>query len=655
MKRGMIRGLLVVFGVLIMINIASAAIFVGQPGALYNVGDEFTLGVTLSPSEDVSGYLTAKLVCQEGSVELYKSPVSVVSGDQKDISISTTLSDSFIGNLTGTCLIRIDLEGEQVDSQTFEISSKANVYLEVAGIYFEPGKEVQVSGKATKANGNAINGYIQTVLSDLGLDIVRQVENGVFNFNFSVPENAKSGVYLLQANVYEKDEDGNAINYGKTSVEIRVNQVPKGIDVALSKQTIIPGEEMNYGIVLNDQAGDKISEDATLTIYSPDDSVFDTKIVKAGETYTWATKSNYAPGYWKIEAKARGLESKKMIYFESLEKASFRIANGTLIVVNEGNVPYNKPVQVSVGGKNRVIENLNINVNEEKSVKLTVSKNGEYTVVVNDGATNSDLGATLLTGRAIDYGEFINGQYSPIFWVVVVLILAVLVYYFYRKAVNRRYVGSVPRASSGAVRLMTASADENKLVDSGHRGEATVIALKIGNIEEIKGADSNAASTIKKAFDKIKANGGKIYADGVFRIIVFSQMVTKEADNNLRAVKMANEIASMLSDYNKKYGHRIDFGIGVNNGEMVGEVVGGSIKYTPIGNTVILAKRIADGASETLLLSGAVHRRVLGAVKCDKHGDYWKVNSIANRDRHSGFIEGFMKRQEPGKGFFPKK
>lgn len=658
MKKGLIIGSLFIIGIFMLIAVANAEIFVSQPNALYNVGDEFSLAVTLSPIENVNGYLSAKLLCQSGDVELYRNPVSVKAGDQKDVSITTTFSDSFIGNLTGKCLVRVTYENEQTESQTFEISNKANVYLEVAGIYFEPGKEVKVSGKATKANGNPINGYIQANLAELNLSIARQVSQGTFEFNFSVPENAKSGTYGLNVNVYEKDDSGNAVNYGKASVDIRVNQVPKGIDVALNKQTIIPGEEVTYEIVLDDQAGDRISDDVALTVYAPDESVFDNKVVKSGTAYQFKTETNYTPGYWKIEAKSRGLEAKKLLYIETLEKASFTMANGTLIVVNTGNVPYDKPVQVSIGGENKVIDSLGVGVNEERSVKLTVNEDGEYAVAVNDGSGNVDLGNAMLTGRAVDYEQVFNGKYSPAFWVIVVLILAGIVYYFYRKTGDRKYLGSVPKSYSAPVRLMsTEKPNEGKLVDSGQRGEAAVIALKIGNMEEIKsGADSNAPSTIRAALDKAKAAGGKIYADGSFRVIVFSQMVTKEADNNLRAVKIANEMAMMLSEYNKKYGHRIEFGIGINNGEMIGEYKEGTIKFTPIGNTTILAKRIAENSNENVLMSGGVHRRVLGGVKSEKvQGEYWKVNSIANRDRHSGFIDGFMKRQENGKDFFANK
>ncbi len=664
--------------VFFIVPMVSAEILVGQPNALYNLGDDFNLNITLSPANNAKGFFTAKLICSSttagdidvdsllediennetdsnetdvvesiledtyGEVEIYRSPENILGGTQKVISISTSLDSFFIGDLKGDCLISASYNNEVADSQSFGITKNINVELTIDGYAYDPGSAFQISGRALKGNNLPLDGFATISVPGLGLNISTIVEAGDFGVSVNIPSNAISGEYSIFVTAYEKDELDETINEGKATESIRVEQIVSNLGIALNEQSIIPGTDIIYTILLFDQAGNEVTDDVKVVVYDTDEEVYSEGLVKAGSAVTIPTQTNYIPGYWTIEAFYKELSARKAPYLEVLEKISSVMTNSTLTLTNIGNVIYDKEVEISIGEEKRV-ERVFLEIGESKSFELEAPA-GEYEISVSDGTNSENLGVSALTGKAVSVNESGGGIFSGLLfwlWLIIILIVIGILVYFYRRK-RKKMAGESPKIIGEPI------ASKEAPVTSGKREEAVVVALNIKNpqtVEESSGAGS-PLEAINSTLLKAKESNTKIYIDGEYRIILLTPSLTKSEDNTVEAVKIAQMIEKSLNSYNETASNKIEFGVGVNVGSMIVESKEGKFKFTSVGNTITLAKRIASQSKSEILISDPLHGRVAGKVKSVKtsDSDYRKVTRVVDRGRHSAFISKFKSR-----------
>ena len=633
-------------GVLIILYLAlaSAEIIVGHTDSIYNKGDEFNISITLSPSVNTNGFFSTKLVCDSGEVEVYKSPYSINAGQQKNIFISAPLDNFLIGNLEGSCYVRSDYGGESRNSQTFQITKKISVSFDLGGI-LEPGKGVEVSGGAVKANGQNLEGYVELIINDLNLSVSNIVAGGRFNLNISIPRNSPSGNHEVKVRVYEKDNAGKIINEGSSIGTVKIKQIIQEVDIAVNSGSIIPGNELIYKILAHDQAGASVSQDVSISIIKPDKSVFLNKVIKTEESQKLLIEGNYAPGNWKIETSLGDLENSKIFYIEEFQNASFRIENKSMIVMNIGNIIYDKPIEVIIGDVSQVVQ-IKLNVGETKRFRL-YAPDGDYSIKVKNGDKIEELGTISLTGTSVKitgndiYDVLSNKTYFLIGWILLFLILGGIGFYYYRKASKKSSFGITPKY----VQMSTAQASQN--ISQGQKQECVVISLKIKNIQTVE-RTPNTIETLDKALSLAKDYKAKIYSDRYYRTIIFSPSLTNNQDNSLLAVKTAQRMKDVINSHNRKFAQKIEFGIGVHIGDLIVESQAGSFKFSSLGSTISTSKKIAEKANAEALLSGEVYRKVMGIVKGEKiqGGDFWKINRIVDRDQHSEFIKRFMNKQQ---------
>ena len=81
---------------------------------------------------------------------------------------------------------------------------------------------------------------------------------------------------------------------------------------------------------------------------------------------------------------------------------------------------------------------------------------------------------------------------------------------------------------------------------------------------------------------------------------------------------------------------------------MIVEIRAGKTKFTPVGSTVIIAKKIAESANQQLWISDMLNRKVLKKIKAEAvpGQSYFKVNEITDRKQHEEFLKGFIKRNK---------
>jgi len=623
--------------ILTVMPLASAEILISQVGNVYNIGDELSVDITLAPSIYVNDFLRVDISCGTENVNIYNQPYEIDSGEEQDVSVIVpALEKSIIGSLIGNCHLQASYGEENVNSQDFILTNEININLNLAQVKYNPGETVDISGSALKLNGEAVEGFVEIVIEDLDLLIVKTINDVNFAINFTLLDDSPGGVHSMNVRVYEKDLLGEISNEGIANEMIDISQVLTSLEININPQTVSPGDEFTYSVIPKDQSGAAIDYEVGITIYKPGDFIFLEKVINSGEEYSIKTDSNTTPGYWQVEAIVEELSSKKLFYLEEHKEIHSSLIGDTLIVTNIGNVRYRGPIEILIGSVTEV-KHLDLNVHETKKFKLS-APDGNYLIGLSEGNNEETLGNTFLTGRVIEVGEIRDGLigslYSPLLWLLAILLLALIIVFFVRR---RKSKGKTPVLKADKKDVKHNSI-KGAMIKEGKKEEASVVALKINNKE----ISSSISDSIDKTLIAAKGVGAKIYTDGNYRIILFSPSLTKYSENSMVviAVKVAKKIEAILNDHNRKSREVIDFGIGLNNGGIISEITQGKFIFTSVGGVITGAKKIAALSKKEVLLSDSMRKRVLGKVNTEKvkGKDVWKVTKIPDREKHKGFL-----------------
>jgi hypothetical protein len=188
---------------------------------------------------------------------------------------------------------------------------------------------------------------------------------------------------------------------------------------------------------------------------------------------------------------------------------------------------------------------------------------------------------------------------------------------------------------------------ESALVLKGEKNMSAVVAISIKNYEELGDAGKKA---LHAAVDGVRKMKGLVDWRGDYVFVVFSPVVTKTYKNEALAARAGMAILDELNSYNKKFKDKIEFGLGVHVGELIASKKKGKLKYTSIGNTVSLAKRISDSGSDKLLISDPVRKKLLRDLKVKKGKEIsgnqiYEVNEIKDRKADEARLKELLKRQ----------
>ncbi len=662
------------------INTISAEIMLSQPKSIYNLGDTIELNTVIKPSQQASGFFELNLYCGNESKNFYREPLSLEAEEEKQITSSLSLTRSFLGNLIGQCKIKARFLAEERESQGFEITDKLNVVLNIDSMSVEAGEEIILRGTAIRGNGEDVEGFVEISVENIDLKVIRAVNEGAFEINFSFPENTKASNYILNARVYEKSLEEET-NTGEAKLTLNIKKKPSKIEISILKQNIVPGENLTFSPIIYDQANEQVAGEVSARIYDSYDGIIFQNIIGSGEKKSIYLETNSSPGYWRIEASGLGLEAKRLFYVEELEKARFEIINDTLIITNTGNVVYRRAIQISIG---EVVEikNLDLDIGESKKLRL-VAPEGNYVIRISDGKESEVFGDVFLTGKAIGV-EDIRGTFStvtkyPIIWIFLIAVLGIFIVMLIQRLGKKRFVAYPVKAKevevSGAKRSMrdflgkrgrkgkekrvriekegdikvtgVPGKAEHTLVLKGRKEKTGILTVKIKEMNIMK---KIARETIDQIFKEIVDNKGTIYETGDYIIGIFSSATTKTFDNEMLAVKIARQVNELLKEHNRKFREKMVYGISLNSGELIVKKEKDGLRFTSIGSTINLAKKIAEIADSEVLLSEPLQQRVMSQIKSEKEVrqgvNVYHIKRIVDRDKHKGFIFDFLSRQQ---------
>jgi 5-hydroxyisourate hydrolase-like protein (transthyretin family) len=646
---------------ILLSGIVSASITISPPARVYSLGDTIQITMTINPSK-VEGNFELKLVCGENFETFYKiSPaISAFTANQETkINHKIILEREYIGNLTGEYHLSANLGSITAQTEKFRISSDITVTATLDKEFYDPGESIVLDIDAVKANGQRLTGFVKGI--------------GIFNFEkkiidgrvreiLATSDSLEAGRYELELFIYDENKNGEILNSKNTSLNFYINQIPYSVPLSLASLEATPGKIFEFGVDIFDQSGEKIEGLANIEFISPNKERIQLTL-ESGKTGEIEFPTNATAGKWTIYSSHGRLMEERTITLLAVPKLdiNFIESSSVLVIKNIGNADYIGDVSVDIG-EETINKTLNIKPGEERKFTLS-APTGEHDVKVSAGDDTIEMNL-LLTGQVVsmkDYGKFLLFSEYPAVWSIIatiIILLAIVLFFRYNKknfSLNKKIkaklnnLRNMKSDSTGKKMLETEEKSkintaEASLVIKGMREPSTIITLKIKN--EIK-------PFIKENLEKVllelteKNNAVIDFKEkGVF--IIFSPRKTRTYKNEYSAIKMALELNTILQENNRKFNEKIEFGIGINSGDLISTIEQQKLKYTGVDNTIIASKKIAEMSNQEVIISEKVKNKLLREVrteKIEKSGNtYYKVLKISERQDNQAKLKDLLKR-----------
>ncbi len=700
------KEMILVFALLLFIPFISAAITTSEPLEVYNLADRIDVKIDGLVGTS-SGNFNINLVCGNSTTNLVKIPGSSFSSENSQkyeipnggkILDSDDLEILDLSTILGSCQVVASLGGDFASTSIFEITDNVIVTGSLNKTGYDPGEEIIISISAIKANGQKLNGFVDGANAT---SFSRAIENGVSTESFFVPETAEAGIYYIALNAYDVGLSG-VLNKGETVVSFGVNQIPQSLVLSLSDSEAVPGENFSIGVEVFDQSSEKMEGVVSVRVVSPFGEE-DILSVTSGEFTSVDFAPNSTVGLWEIVATFDEITETRDFEMTEVQRVDLRFEGPILVVENIGNVIYNNTVRVLIGGESKDLD-LVIQVGETRKFTLEAPE-GEYEVVAEEGE-NSITQDFSLTGKIISVDDLKSTSVfsgSLAIWILLLVLIGgfgIILFFKFRKtktlksegrkglsgkidsvksSVASKITSRVPKKIKsdveGSLNFTNKSPSSQSLDNSHHKPEdetmmdltkkgvgvaesslvlkgekypSVVISLSIKNHDTISGV---AHDELMKLLENSGGGKGLLDIRGEHMFIIFSPLITKTYNNELLASKAGFKILQGLQAHNKKFKDKIEFNLGINSGELIASKDKGKLKYTGVGNTISLAKRISDSGNNQLLVSDSVRKKMLRDLKVSKIssiGDnpVYAVTEMKNREANQAKLKDLLKRMD---------
>jgi hypothetical protein len=185
---------------------------------------------------------------------------------------------------------------------------------------------------------------------------------------------------------------------------------------------------------------------------------------------------------------------------------------------------------------------------------------------------------------------------------------------------------------------------EQGLVTDGTRNRAAIIAIKIKN-----SINKFSKENLEKAIEHVYDKKGAVQEHGSFIFVIYSPVITKSFRNEIDATKDAEKIAEGLKEHNRKFNDKIEFGIGVNSGDIISKIENKKLKFTSLGTLTIAAKKLAELSNGEILMTKEAYEKAMAEVKTEKKTvngtEVYEVKKVADYDKNKKFINDFLRRE----------
>ena len=663
------RGIIILIFIVCMSSFISAEIttliFTQQIKSVYNLGDTINIPITVKTNNNINGLFQMDLICNGTAINFYKNGVNLLSGEEKTFDSSLVLIRGIIGDAKGTCKIKAILGSDYALSNEFKISDSLSITGSLAKKEFDSGENIYVTGKITKETGENSNGFIDASLltDNINQEITQSgtINSGTFSMNLPLPSNLKAGNYILRLKAFEKNSDGIITNNGLAEYAILIRQVPANLEIIIDNKYITPGGSAKIKAILHDQTGEPIDSLVFITIKDQNDKILEEDEIKTNELLEYPIRANEPPAEWKVFAVSNQLKAEEEFQIKVNEKVDINVVNKTLLVTNIGNVPYNKTLLVKIGGTPLNIPVM-LSIGESKKYVLS-APSGEYKVDVKTEEGDEISNVMSLTGGAINAKETREGHYTIFAWILMILILGFVAFTIFRKIYKKPFVGrkmnfNFKKRDSGEMPVLGANSitrpankAELSLSIRGEKQEASVVCLKVKNLREIKSRKGSPSESIQKIMDLAEENKAASYENQDYFFIIFAPTKTRTFKNEKTALEIAKKIQNMLTEHNKMFSQKMDFGISLSYGTIVAKIENGIFKFMSMGNLITSAKKIASLSKGEVLIGEKMNDLLRLNIRTERHVrdgiSVFSVKEIKKENEEAKkFIDGFMRRME---------
>jgi len=703
------KSLIFIMLLLISVNFASAVMTISEVYDIYNLGDKLYVGVDGIKGSDI-GNFNIDLECENSTINLLKISARAFSLDgehsyqlpYKELTLEDLEINSF-EEILGKCQIISSLNNEEATTKQFLITDELTISPSLDKINYNPGEEINLEISATKANGEKVYGFAELKNStETQIEIV----DGKASTKIITSAETPSREYSINIFVYEKTDSGIILNKGETLVKYKINQIPTDVKIVIEKTQATPGGDFVFGAEIFDQTGEKMDGTLSTIIASPEKKTEISTTISTKEFSKINFLANSTPGEWTIYSYLDSLSDEVNFEMLGIQKAEFYFEGSILIITNVGNIEYNKTLEFSFGDEKKEVF-VELGVGETKKYNLN-APDGKYDISITDG-DKAIQKTVLLTGRAISVDDITNGSIFKnytFYWIFIILILAGVAVYFVMKYKNNtreikdswvekikekfrgagnkfsnasaKFQEKMPKSYSSEINnsmnFTNKSPDslsfdeknickedlslmdltkakicsaESTLVLRGEKSKASIITIKISNYGEL---NENSKDELSKIIS-VKNEKGVVEIKENYINIIFSPLVTRTFKNEKTASVVAFRIFENLQEHNKKFANKIKFNIAVHSGDIIASTQKDKLKYTGIGNTITILKRIVDLRQNELLISEDVRNKLMRDLKVEKAGTIGKTNiySIKGLRTHEADkekLQELLKRME---------
>jgi hypothetical protein len=187
-----------------------------------------------------------------------------------------------------------------------------------------------------------------------------------------------------------------------------------------------PGDNVKFVINLYDNDNNQIDGKINFTIQNYYTDIIQEGLVNSGEEVIFALPENAIKGYWKITGEYKTTKADMLFTVGELGKASIKLEGDTIIVTNNGNIPYSKQISIAIGD-NHETALVSLDVGQVKKIRLT-APTGKYKVRVSDGTEENtfEFDGVSLTGNVVGLEKVMDGSFIKEYPLVSLFLISIL-------------------------------------------------------------------------------------------------------------------------------------------------------------------------------------------------------------------------------------
>jgi len=155
---------------------------------------------------------------------------------------------------------------------------------------------------------------------------------------------------------------------------------------------------------------------------------------------------------------------------------------------------------------------------------------------------------------------------------------------------------------------------------------------------------------LQKIIGIAEENKAVIYENQENLFFILAPIRTRTFKNEKTAVEIAQKIQKALTEQNKLFKQKIEFGISLNYGAIIAKQDKDVLKFMSMGTLITTAKKIASISKGEIFLSEKINDKLRADVKTEKHQKgkiaVYTIKEMKHREENKKFIRSFLNRIE---------